>query len=194
PPMCEKPWYKRAFNGAQLVLSHGAASAVYWAVAASGEPVLGSWRNGVGLLLVLPVYYVLNSGFVTVILALVRGEPIRLVWRDHFRDTALIDLAMVPAGAMFVALWQVSPAALVLVLLPLYVVQKCFETIRQMHEHTKASLFALSRTLDHRDAATYHHSETVACYARAIAERLGLPPSQVELIAEAARLHDIGKI
>src|SRR5436189_176550 len=87
-------------------LAAGAAAAGCWACAGPGGPVLGSWRNGVGLLLVLPVYYVLNSGFVTVILALVRGEPIRLVWRDHFRDTALIDLAMVPAGAMFVALWQ----------------------------------------------------------------------------------------
>lgn len=189
-----RAWFKHLFNLGQLTLSYGAASWVYWQLADATTPVLGSLQNLVAFIPVFGVYYLLNTGFVSVVLALVRRESLIDVWRNHYEDTALIDLAMVPAGATFALLWNISPFAIVLAPLPLYVVYKCFSYIREMHEQTKRALFALSQTLDHRDSATFNHSETVATFARAIAERLGLPTAQIALIVDAARLHDIGKI
>jgi putative nucleotidyltransferase with HDIG domain len=49
------------------------------------------------------------------------------------------------------------------------------------------------RTLSLRDKMTARHSAAVARYARAIAERIGVPEREQELIHTAALLHDIGK-
>jgi len=53
---------------------------------------------------------------------------------------------------------------------------------------------ALVATLDARDQYTAGHSAAVAIYARDIAERMGLPEEQQELIHLCGLVHDIGKI
>ncbi len=52
----------------------------------------------------------------------------------------------------------------------------------------------LAKIIDARDPYVHGHAIQVANYARAIASELGLPADQVELIRQAAFLHDIGKI
>jgi diguanylate cyclase (GGDEF)-like protein/putative nucleotidyltransferase with HDIG domain len=53
---------------------------------------------------------------------------------------------------------------------------------------------ALARAVDRRDAFTGSHSERVAAVATAIAEQLGLPRAEVDMIRLAASLHDLGKL
>lgn len=53
---------------------------------------------------------------------------------------------------------------------------------------------ALVTTLDARDRYTAGHSAAVAVYARDIAARLGLAPSEQQLAHLAGLVHDIGKI
>jgi putative nucleotidyltransferase with HDIG domain len=53
---------------------------------------------------------------------------------------------------------------------------------------------ALVTTLDARDRYTAGHSEAVATYARAIAERLGLPQEDQQLAFLCGLVHDVGKI
>jgi HD-GYP domain-containing protein (c-di-GMP phosphodiesterase class II) len=53
---------------------------------------------------------------------------------------------------------------------------------------------ALVATLDARDRYTAGHSTRVAAYAQVLAIKLGLPPEQVEIVRQAALMHDIGKV
>ncbi len=53
---------------------------------------------------------------------------------------------------------------------------------------------SLARSVDERDGHTGSHSERVATVAAAIAEQLGLPGEEVELVRLAGRLHDLGKL
>lgn len=53
---------------------------------------------------------------------------------------------------------------------------------------------SLVRIVEARDAYTCGHSERVAEYAVQIARRLGLMPDTVEILRQAAVLHDIGKL
>lgn len=53
---------------------------------------------------------------------------------------------------------------------------------------------ALVTTLDARDRYTAGHSEAVATYARAIAERLGLSEKDQQLASLCGLVHDVGKI
>jgi len=56
------------------------------------------------------------------------------------------------------------------------------------------SIHALAMAVDAKDPYTRNHSERVAVYATAIAVRIGLSIEQVERIAIAGTLHDVGKI
>jgi HD-GYP domain-containing protein (c-di-GMP phosphodiesterase class II) len=56
------------------------------------------------------------------------------------------------------------------------------------------SLLGLANALEAKDACTSGHSARVALLARQLALHLDLPRSTAETIAQAARLHDLGKI
>jgi len=56
------------------------------------------------------------------------------------------------------------------------------------------TLSRLSRAVEYHDGATGAHLERVGSYTADIATALGLPETQVQLLALAAPLHDIGKI
>ncbi len=64
--------------------------------------------------------------------------------------------------------------------------------------HSEKELFNSLKTLltiiNARDRYTFGHSERVAGYAVALAERMGLPPEHVSLLQCGAYLHDIGKV
>lgn len=56
------------------------------------------------------------------------------------------------------------------------------------------TIFALTATIDAKDHYTFDHSNNVAYYASKLATACGLNSETVEIIREAALLHDIGKI
>jgi diguanylate cyclase (GGDEF)-like protein/putative nucleotidyltransferase with HDIG domain len=57
-----------------------------------------------------------------------------------------------------------------------------------------ATIYALTAAIDAKDHYTFGHSQKVAQYATILASKLALDKSHVEIIREAALLHDIGKI
>ncbi len=52
----------------------------------------------------------------------------------------------------------------------------------------------LARAIDKMDRYTAGHSDRVAAYALLLAQRLGLAPDTLEIVRQAALMHDIGKI
>ncbi|MDG2383642.1 MAG: HD domain-containing protein [Pirellulaceae bacterium] len=65
-------------------------------------------------------------------------------------------------------------------------------------EHLMASrqdlLFCLARAGEHSNAESHLHLLRVGLYVGAISEQLGFDPNQVQLLEQAALLHDVGKI
>lgn len=57
-----------------------------------------------------------------------------------------------------------------------------------------ATIYALTAAIDTKDHYTFTHSKNVAYYATELAYALGMNEELVEIIREAALLHDIGKI
>lgn len=68
----------------------------------------------------------------------------------------------------------------------------------RLYEDLKATfnqtIQGLARAIDKMDRYTSGHSDRVALYAKLLAERLGLAPDRVEIVRQAALMHDIGKI
>jgi putative nucleotidyltransferase with HDIG domain len=65
---------------------------------------------------------------------------------------------------------------------------------QQLQRGIYQSLLGLANALEAKDVYTRGHSERVGASSRRLALALGLPPSDVEIIARAGLLHDIGKI
>ena len=65
---------------------------------------------------------------------------------------------------------------------------------QQLQRGIYQSLLGLANALEAKDVYTRGHSERVGLSSRRLAIALGLPPGEVEIIARAGLLHDIGKI
>lgn len=69
------------------------------------------------------------------------------------------------------------------------------EQARKDAEHSYIqTVESLAVALEAKDRYTSGHSQRVAKFARLIARSLGLPNDEVEIVAQVALLHDIGKI
>ncbi|MDO8963470.1 MAG: HD domain-containing protein [Coriobacteriia bacterium] len=68
------------------------------------------------------------------------------------------------------------------------------ELFSSLQDAYLATVRSLAEAVDAKDPYTRGHSDRVANYARAIAERLGLSGEQCTALEMAAYLHDIGKI
>lgn len=66
--------------------------------------------------------------------------------------------------------------------------------VTQLQTTYVSTLRSLISIIEAKDAYTKGHTERVAAYAVALAQRLGLPPDDVRRITFGALLHDIGKM
>jgi response regulator RpfG family c-di-GMP phosphodiesterase len=68
----------------------------------------------------------------------------------------------------------------------------------RLYEDLKATfsqtIKGLANAIDKMDRYTAGHSQRVAAYAQLLAIKLGLPEAQIEIVRQAALMHDIGKI
>ena len=65
---------------------------------------------------------------------------------------------------------------------------------KQSKQGLTESIFAFAKTLELKDHYTGEHVENTVQFATGIAKELSLPKEDVELIKQAAMLHDLGKI
>jgi putative nucleotidyltransferase with HDIG domain len=72
------------------------------------------------------------------------------------------------------------------------------EDVRHLYQRLQRgicqSLLGLANALEAKDPYTRGHSERVGQWSRRLAATLGLPRAEVESVAQAGLLHDIGKI
>src|SRR3990170_827930 len=113
----------------------------------------------------------------------------KMPWYNRAFTAAVSALA---TGAAATAYGQ--PLALVLFAVPMVAMLIMLRDSARVREQTRAAILELADLIDLRDPYTHGHSQRVAALAERIARRLKLQYSQVELIRDAARVHDIGKI
>lgn len=185
-----------AFNTSSYVLTMALASL---AVRLIGDPrVLVTNRDHLPLvamvLIVNLVYYVLNDLLTCAIMALTSGRSLVYLIRTNSRATILAEAGAGMVGVLFALVWIVEPFWTALLVIPAAVIARALQYIRQLERETRSAVASLAEVVDHRDASTFHHSERVALYAVATARELDLDEDVVELIAQAAAVHDLGKI
>lgn len=75
-----------------------------------------------------------------------------------------------------------------------FIIIEKYDMIKQMSDNYESIIGALGMALDIKDHDTHGHSFSTMKYAVQIAEKMKLPPEELEKIKSAALLHDIGKI
>ncbi|MBR0306576.1 MAG: HD-GYP domain-containing protein, partial [Lachnospiraceae bacterium] len=68
------------------------------------------------------------------------------------------------------------------------------EQHKSMYSEYASTVFALTAAIDAKDHYTFQHSKNVEYYAESLGRELNLPEENIEILKEAALLHDIGKI
>jgi len=187
-------WYKKLFNISEMTLTWAAVAWVYFLLNDQQSDFLGSFRNVMAITLAGLTDFVVNSLLVSLVISLAARLPFRYVWSQNFSKVILHDLSMVPLGTFLAILWRFNPLSVPLAALPLVVVRHAYQVALQLQTQTRDALIAMMRVIDERDQHTGDHSEKVSFYARITAEALKLDQEEIDVIAQAALLHDLGKV
>jgi putative two-component system response regulator len=76
--------------------------------------------------------------------------------------------------------------------------KKVHDKLHEQYEVTKAAhldtIYRLALAAEYRDQETGNHIKRMSRYSAVLAERMGMKPSEVELMLYSSPMHDIGKI
>ncbi len=192
----KRPFRRVAFNTSCHVLTISLAS---FAVSLIGDPrTLVEQHQHLELvtmvIVVSVVYHLVNDVLTSTIMALSTGRPLAYVIRTTGRSTIFAEAGAGMIGVLFALIWEIEPIWTLLLAIPGAVIARSLQYISQLERETRSAVQSLAGVVDDRDPSTYHHSTRVARYAVAIAEELELDQELVELIDQAASVHDLGKI
>ncbi len=189
-----KVWYKLLFNAGSLTVTYVAVTLVYYFLRQPGVYFLGSVQNVAALLLIGVIDVAVNSMLISLILSITGKLPLVYLWAETYKPILRHELSMLPIGVFIAMLWTREPLSVVLASVPLLLARHSYKMVNDLEYQTREALQALARVLDERDEQTSAHSELVSKYSGMIAAEMGLSMSEVDVIARAAWLHDIGKV
>src|SRR5207247_1059458 len=168
----------------------GRPTAFLLVAGSSAQVAREPWAIGIAAI----AKYLVHSALVDLVVALqVRRNPIGGWWTLH-RRLMPYEVALLVLGALAAIAAQAQPWTLVLFGVPMAIVLLTVRDSANVREQTKSAILELADLIDLRDPYTHGHSQRVAALAERLARRMRLEYAQVELIRDAARVHDIGKI
>jgi HD-GYP domain-containing protein (c-di-GMP phosphodiesterase class II) len=188
------PWYGTLVNHCAIVLP--AIAGGFVASALLDEP-----REPLMTLLITlaaaAAYFALNALLASVTLALRSGQEVARVLLSDASEYFLTFLALAPL-AWLVAEVYVMPGvgwwAVLLVVLPVYVIRLAMDRLVAMREMFTQTVASLAQAVDARDHFTSGHSRRVQEIAVEIGNVLRISDAELQALEWGGLLHDIGKI
>jgi len=169
-----KPWIKIVFNTAKEVLAVGLGAAVY--VLLGGRPSVSEFQYTIPAVLGAGVAYsAANSVAVSLAVSLTEGPG--------FGEAVL---------AYLYVRWELG--GLVALTVPLFIVRHIYVQNLRLEQSNRELIDLMVKQVELVEPYTSGHSKRVAHYARTLAKEAGIHGKQVEQIATAALLHDVGKV
>ena len=116
------------------------------------------------------------------------------IMRTTFRDILLVDGVQYLCAIPIALIALIAPHTLPLLVVPLALMYRVFRGRYHLQNTTRQLLEQMADIVDLRDPYTGGHSRRVAEYTCQILRQINLSGHDADLIATAARIHDIGKI
>lgn len=207
-----RAWYLQPFNMAKCIIG-GILANLLGNLAYHMQIGSAILPNLIVVFLMMVVYVAINQLILGLALLLARG--ISFQEAGILRDAILLELPLACIGYVTFELFNLNPFGVIFVLAPIMLIYQVFMLPKVQDEAMKAledlnkeltqanqsinrlndELFqALAKVFDMRDPFVGGHAAQVAIYAVAIATEMGLTPERIELVRQAAFLHDIGKL
>jgi putative nucleotidyltransferase with HDIG domain len=187
-------WYNTLFNASAYVLTVFAAGMAYYAAGGGTTLLLRSSSSAAALVLAGLTYFLTNTGLVALVVDLRERRIPASSWLPVARAVGAEYLSLILLGILAALLYDINRILIVLVIIPAIIVYHSYQTSHDLREQTQRAIEAMADVIDKRDPSTFHHSQRVALYAERIAVGLGLSAEQLDLVRNAARIHDLGKI
>lgn len=184
---------KYLFNASQLVVSAGSAALIYRSMTPSS--LVFSTNHIPAFIVSMIVFFVLNSSFVTLILAFTQEEKPYTIWLINLKWCTLTFVSMAPLGALIAVIYiNIGFWGLVLFLLPLILARHSFQSYMNIRQTFLDTIKSLSLAIDAKDPYTKGHSSRVADYVVSLSRELKWPEDKVEFLQYIALIHDVGKV
>lgn len=192
------PLMKRAFNGAQFVLSAAVGGLVYkLAGGPVGAPVLDFPHRMVlaGTLACLATL-VVNALLMSTVLLLDQGVSPLTSMRYAAAPTLLPLLGYGCLGLLLAVVWigGMGFAAGLLILVPLVVARWALSQYEAEKKAQAATMRAFIEVVEAKDLYTRGHSERVSEGVGLLGKHLRLSPDRQTALEHAGLLHDVGKV
>lgn len=185
---------KRAFNVAQIVLACSVSSLLYMALGGKSLQVDHVFR-------LLPhsaavvAFLLANTAAVAGVISFADGKSFLRTWYESNAAGVVYDIVALPLVYAFARAYVDWGGWGVAVLCTLVVgLRVTYQSKYQLETTNKELLELFVHTVEYRDPYTAGHSQRVSRYSNIIADICGLREKEIERIAVAAMLHDVGKI
>ena len=182
-----KPLLRVWFNVAQYMLAVGLGGVVYRALGGAARLDAFSFSPApfVGLVL---TFFVVNQFSVSLAVSVTTGVSVREALARILGGSLLYDFVSTSLAVLLNFLY------VRLEFLGLFFVRHMYQMNLQVEQANRELLELMVKAIEARDPYTSGHSVRVAEYARTLARELGLSPKEIDQVATAALLHDVGKI
>jgi putative nucleotidyltransferase with HDIG domain len=189
-----KSLLKTVFNVGQHILALVLGAEAYIRL---GGPVHPSSFDHVPLPFfgLVATYFVVNSSAVSGVVALAEKRQFSEVWLRNTWGLVTYDLiaSAFGLGVAWVYL-KMGFSGMAAVVLPILFLRHTYHVNLQLQATYRELLELMVKSVEARDPYTSGHSQRVSELARVLAREMGLHLREVDNIATAALLHDIGKI
>jgi hypothetical protein len=189
----KKAWVKVLFNSSKEVLAVGLASAAYQLL--GGHPSVREFQFaplavlGAGF-----AYTFVDSIAVGYGLAVLEGETFGETWLRMYGGTVVYDVLSWTIPALLAFLYvKFQLVGVVLLTIPLFAVRHIYLQTLRLEQSTRELLELMVKQIEAMEPYTSGHSRRVQHYARVLAREAGIHGRQLDQIATAALLHDVGK-
>lgn len=184
---------KHLFNALQYIISIGIAALIYNYMAPEAGAI--SFLHIPAFITSMAIMFILNTTFVTLILAFVKNENPYNIWLINLKWSTLNLLSMAPLGVLIAAIYiNVGFWGLALFLFPLILARHSFQSYMDMREAFLGTIKSLSLAIDAKDPYTKGHSSRVADYVVLLARELNWPEDKIEFLHYISMIHDVGKV
>lgn len=185
---------KRIFNIAQQILASSAAVLVFTSL--GGVSLRYNEKfHPIAEVSAIFAFLLINTFSVASVVALSEKKSVLKVWAQNTLSGLAYDVIAIPFIHTFALLYcHFEYGGVLFVLVLLLGVRQLYDTKIRLEKYNRELLEVLVQTVEMRDPYTSGHSQRVSKYSRTIARALNLSGKQVDRIAVAALLHDVGKI
>ena len=186
--------FKAVFNVAQAMFWVACAILAYRYM--GGQPLrAGSHVNYWAFVAALAAFAFLHTSALAGAISISEGKDFFATWWSGARVTVIADLLTLPfvyVCALLFVYW--GPVGVIGFMIPAWGYRHINKVNWQLEQTNQELLQLMVAAIEARDPYTSGHSRRVARNARLIAQAIGLRDRQVERVAVAALLHDVGKI